>query len=335
MGLHEPFLHKLVPAVVADDEDPYPELHETAARVAEVIEKEEENFFGTIDAGLERIERTCSTTWSRKPIATVDGGRSGSSCTRPTACRPSCSRRWRPSTTSRSTGTASASAMEEHGETSGKAVRVFKTGPHRGAQAHACTRTEFLGYETDCRPRRRSCGIVAAGPACASMLDEVGHERPDSRRARSHAVLRRERRPGGRHRRASSATRFQFEVHRHAERRRPVHPHRPLAQRRDASRRKGHGPASTSRRRQGIRRAHSATHILHYALAKDTSARTPSSKARRSTTTGCGSTSPTWRRCEHEQLVDDRKRCASEQVSCRAGRTGRRCRWPKRASPGR
>src|SRR4029078_10039130 len=36
---------------------PYPELQETVKRVSGVIEKEEANFFGTIDAGLNHIDR--------------------------------------------------------------------------------------------------------------------------------------------------------------------------------------------------------------------------------------------------------------------------------------
>ncbi len=36
---------------------PYPELGETVQRVARVIEKEEDSFLSTIDAGLSRIER--------------------------------------------------------------------------------------------------------------------------------------------------------------------------------------------------------------------------------------------------------------------------------------
>ena len=48
---------ELVPAVVAAMKGPYPDLVETAQRVASVIEKEEANFFGTIDAGMNRIER--------------------------------------------------------------------------------------------------------------------------------------------------------------------------------------------------------------------------------------------------------------------------------------
>ena len=57
MGMRTPFLHKLVSVVAQQMRKPYPELSETVARVARVIELEESNFLGTIDGGLERIER--------------------------------------------------------------------------------------------------------------------------------------------------------------------------------------------------------------------------------------------------------------------------------------
>ena len=53
----EPFLYQLVPKVAEMMRGPYPELSETTGRVAQVIQKEESNFFATIDAGLDRIER--------------------------------------------------------------------------------------------------------------------------------------------------------------------------------------------------------------------------------------------------------------------------------------
>ena len=61
LGLHEPFLHELVGSVVEMMKPAYPELTETTARVADVIRKEEGNFFGTIDAGLVRIEKSFGT----------------------------------------------------------------------------------------------------------------------------------------------------------------------------------------------------------------------------------------------------------------------------------
>ncbi len=56
MGVDGPFLHRLVPAVVHAMSEPYPDLNETSQRVSAVIEKEEANFFATIDAGLYRID---------------------------------------------------------------------------------------------------------------------------------------------------------------------------------------------------------------------------------------------------------------------------------------
>lgn len=55
MGLREPFLYKLVEAVVDQMKDAYPDLTETTERVASVIKAEEANFFTTIDAGLDKI----------------------------------------------------------------------------------------------------------------------------------------------------------------------------------------------------------------------------------------------------------------------------------------
>ena len=105
MGLREPFLHKLVPVVAEMMKRPYPELRETVKRVSGVIEKEEANFFGTIDAGLNRIDRVFD---EMRRDNRVDGRRRAwrPSCIRRTACRRSCSSRWRPSTTWRSTGRA-------------------------------------------------------------------------------------------------------------------------------------------------------------------------------------------------------------------------------------
>jgi alanyl-tRNA synthetase len=57
MGLREPFLYKLVPAVVDQMSHPYPDLKDTVDRVAQVIENEEAGFLATLDDGLDRIEK--------------------------------------------------------------------------------------------------------------------------------------------------------------------------------------------------------------------------------------------------------------------------------------
>ena len=57
MNLREPFLYKLVEAVVDASKHPYPELKQTTKRVREVIEAEEKAFFATIDGGMKRIDQ--------------------------------------------------------------------------------------------------------------------------------------------------------------------------------------------------------------------------------------------------------------------------------------
>ena len=57
MGLRDPFLFQLVPQVVEMLKRPYPDLAETADRVAQVIKKEETSFLEKLDDGLARIEK--------------------------------------------------------------------------------------------------------------------------------------------------------------------------------------------------------------------------------------------------------------------------------------
>ncbi len=72
MGLRDPFLYKIVPAVVEQMKVPYPELTETVERVQEVIKNEETNFFSTIDHGLARVDKIFAEMRSHNRT-TVDG----------------------------------------------------------------------------------------------------------------------------------------------------------------------------------------------------------------------------------------------------------------------
>lgn len=57
MGLRDPFLHKLVPAVVEQLSGPYPELKETVERVSSVIKGEENGSFALIERGIPRVKK--------------------------------------------------------------------------------------------------------------------------------------------------------------------------------------------------------------------------------------------------------------------------------------
>jgi len=57
MGLRDPFLYQLVPAVVEQLGRPYPELKETVERVQSVIKEEENGFYAVIERGIPRVEK--------------------------------------------------------------------------------------------------------------------------------------------------------------------------------------------------------------------------------------------------------------------------------------
>jgi len=56
LGARQPFLHKLVPALVAEMGDAYPELRQAQTKVMDVLRQEEERFFQTISNGMEILE---------------------------------------------------------------------------------------------------------------------------------------------------------------------------------------------------------------------------------------------------------------------------------------
>lgn len=60
----DPFLFQLVPKVAEMMSRPYPELGQTVDRVADVIRREEASFLATIDGGLARMDRIFSTMGS-------------------------------------------------------------------------------------------------------------------------------------------------------------------------------------------------------------------------------------------------------------------------------
>jgi alanyl-tRNA synthetase len=60
LGRREPFVHEMVPAVVDVMRGPYPEIAKTVDSVRNTIREEEEQFLGTIERGLSRFEKCVS-----------------------------------------------------------------------------------------------------------------------------------------------------------------------------------------------------------------------------------------------------------------------------------
>jgi alanyl-tRNA synthetase len=267
MGMRAPFLCRIVPAVVAAMKKPYPELAETAKRVSGVIEKEEANFFGTIDAGLSHIERVFEQM-RRENRVTVEGGVAAElyqtygvppELFESLAAEHNLAFDWQ----------GYHDAMAEHGEVSGKVQHAVMgaKGPVDSLK-RALHATEFLGYETT-EAEATVQGIIAGEPPhdhLCDKLEEIGHRSP------IRIVLDRTPFYGESGGQVGDSGRligddFEFSVTNTQKDGGLVlhHGHLVRGMIREGAKLRAIVDAA---RRAGIRRAHSATHILHWALQK-------------------------------------------------------------------
>jgi alanyl-tRNA synthetase len=263
MGLRDPFLFQLVPIVADMLKSPYPELKDTIERVQKGIKAEEATFFGTVGAGLSRINRMFDEMRSAGRV-TVQGHDAAELYTT-YGVPPEMVESMSAELNIAFDWDGYRQAMEEHGEKSGKIAEVvFKTGPIE-ALKKALKITEFVGYETTATTAEVR-GIVAQDHLL-DELTEVGHEKT------VQVVL--DRSPfypesGGQvgDTGVIAGDGFAFRV-------------TDTQKDGDLIIHHGHltrgtlkaGATVTARvdenRRQAIRRAHSATHLLHYALLKN------------------------------------------------------------------
>ncbi len=145
MGMREPFLHQLVPAVAQAMQGCYPELKQTIARVQDVIRREENDFFQTIDAGLNRIESVFGAMSSTGRVM-VDG-REAASLYQTYGVPPELFQTLAAERNLTFDWDGYRDAMHEHEKISGGDQReLFQTGPIETLK-EALLRTEFLGYE--------------------------------------------------------------------------------------------------------------------------------------------------------------------------------------------
>ncbi len=264
MGVREPFLHKLVGRVAELMKSPYPELGQTVATVAGAIEKEEANFLATIDAGLDRIHRIFDQMQQQRR-GVVSGAEAADmfqthgfppELFETLAAERNLAFDWK----------GFREEMEQHGIESGggQKVELFRHDPLE-ALKKALHGSRFLGYETLDVDDAKVIGIIASDQLC-DHIDEVDHEHP--------IVVVLDKTPfygemGGQVGDTGEIVGpgFHFEViDAHVDGAFTLH--------------RGHlregrielGATAAARvdpeRRQSIRRAHSATHLLHYALQK-------------------------------------------------------------------
>jgi alanyl-tRNA synthetase len=175
MGMREPFLHALPPIVAEMMRKPYPELADTTDRVGSVIKREEESFLATIDGGLDRIEKLFAGI-GRSGSAVVAGGDAAELYTtygfppellETLAAERNCGFDW----------AGFRAAMEDHGLKSGAGnrVEVFTSGP-LDALKKTMHGSDFVGYDT-VEAEGKVIGIIAQDSLC-DRLDEVGHATP-------------------------------------------------------------------------------------------------------------------------------------------------------------
>jgi alanyl-tRNA synthetase len=266
MGIRQPFLHLLVPKVAEMMKVPYPELSETATRVANSIRLEEENFLGTIDRGLERIEKAfADLKASGKTIISGVVGFElyGTYGLPPELVEGLASERgftfdW----------AGFRGVQEEEVDKNRETIDVFKTGPIESLK-RSLKQTEFVGYDAiECAATVK--GIVAKlgdeEKLCETLslsetsdivkvvLDKTPFYGESGGQVGDSGMI--------------VGDGFKFEV---ADTQKDadlfIHLGK-LVEGKLTS-----GAACTAKvdpsRRQAIRRAHSATHILHYALQKN------------------------------------------------------------------
>ncbi len=263
LGVKEPFLHKLVPLVAEMMRKPYPELGETITRVSQVIEKEESNFFETIDLGLDRIERLFKNM-AGEGRETVSGGEAAEMYTthgfppelfETLAAEHNLGFDWE----------GFRREMEQHGIESGGGQRMelFQTSP-LDALKKTLPGTLFLGYEA-MTSEAQIVGIIARDEL-VELMDEVGHGEPicvvldktpfygesGGQVGDTGEMVG----PGFRFEVMDTQKEGAFTLHLGHLRQGKLTQGAKVTARVDTT------------RRQGIRRAHSATHILHYALQK-------------------------------------------------------------------
>ncbi|MEX0866993.1 MAG: alanine--tRNA ligase [Pirellulales bacterium] len=263
MGLRDPFLHQLVPAVVAAMRTPYPELSETAARVAEGIKNEEANFFGTIDDGLARIGKIFKQMESNSRLV-VDGGDAAELYTTygvppelfaNLAAEKNLAFDW----------DGFRLRMDEHGDISGGGRMALFGDDAVESLKKAHKHTKFVGYERT-ETAAELLGIVAQNSLC-DELDEIGHQQP--------VIVVLDATPfyaesGGQVGDSGwiVGEKFKFEVT-DTQKNGDLVLH--FGHLREGHMTAGDGVTATvdADRRDAIRRAHSATHILHHALQKN------------------------------------------------------------------
>ncbi len=169
MQQREPFLFRLVPEVARMMKRPYPELGETVERVADVIRREEAAFLGNIDEGLARIERILN---AGSAAGRVVDGRAAAELYQTHGVPPEMFEQIAVERGFRFDWDGYRAAMKVHSEASGKLADTVmgSFGPVDQIKSDVKA-TPFVGYESDsCQAVVR--GMVSGGQ-CVARLETL------------------------------------------------------------------------------------------------------------------------------------------------------------------
>ncbi|OYV81606.1 MAG: alanine--tRNA ligase, partial [Planctomycetia bacterium 21-64-5] len=175
LGLHGPFMFKLVPKVAEIMRGPYPELSETVGAVANVIRDEEDNFFSTIDAGLQKVDGIFNEMRASSRVM-VDGHDAFEmyathgfppELLETLAAEHNFTFDW----------TGFRAEMEDHEKVSGggQVKELFKSGP-LDALKKALHGSEFLGYQ-QVEAKAKVVGLIAHDQLC-DQIEELNGKDP-------------------------------------------------------------------------------------------------------------------------------------------------------------
>ena len=263
IGTREPFLYQLVPVVAEMMKNSYPELAETARRVSQGIKTEEENFLATIDAGLDRVERVFEQM--RKDGRGVVAGEDAFEMYQTHGFPPELFENMAAERNLLFDWESYRRSMEAHQEESGPKDKgeVFRTGPVQ-TLVKVVGATRFVGYESTEVADAVVVGIIAANDL-VDKVQEVDHEpitvvldktpfygEMGGQVGDQGEIVG----PGFRFEVTDSQIDSGLVLHKGHLRNGELRLHATVTARVDRA------------RRQGIRRAHTATHLLHHVLQK-------------------------------------------------------------------
>ncbi|PQO46125.1 alanine--tRNA ligase [Blastopirellula marina] len=174
MGMHHAFAYQLVDKIVEMMKVPYPDLQDSVTRVKQVIKSEEENFLHSLDDGIARSEKIFSSM--RSSSRTVVSGDEAAELYQTYGFPPELFEQVAIEHGFTFDWSGYKQAMEEFGERSGGGqVELFGTGPIESLK-NSVRSTQFVGYDADTTEVTIK-GIVTAAEEgeTSQLVDDWNH----------------------------------------------------------------------------------------------------------------------------------------------------------------